>query len=97
MFLREIRKILHIFLIKKIFTSVHAFTVFAHSTMADLTDIDPPSSFDTDSTSWVFDNLVTGHICNSKVLFADKLVPSIFQVGSATGIPVPNLMGMVIL
>ncbi len=31
------------------------------------------------------------------MLFADELVSSIFQVGSATGILVPSLMGTVIL
>jgi hypothetical protein len=65
--------------------------------MADLTDFDPLSSFDTDSSFWVCDNLATGHICNNKALFSDELVPSIFKVGSATGILVPNLMGTVIL
>jgi hypothetical protein len=70
--------------------------VFAYLTKADLTDIDPLFSFDTDSSSWVFDNLATGHICNNKALFADDLVPFISQVSSATGILVPNLMGTVI-
>jgi hypothetical protein len=65
--------------------------------MADLTDFDPLSSFDMDSSFWVCGNSATGHICNNKALFADELVPSIFQVGSATGILVPNLMGTVIL
>jgi hypothetical protein len=71
--------------------------VFAHLIMTDLMDVDPLSLFETDSSSWVCDNLATRHICNNKVLFADELVPSIFQVGSATGILVPNLMGTVIL
>jgi hypothetical protein len=84
-FLREIGKVLHTFFIERTFTSVHAFTVFAHLTIADLTDFDPLSSFDTDSSSWVCDNLATGHICNNKALFADELVPSIFQVGSQLG------------
>ncbi len=88
---------LHIFLTKRPIISVHAFTVLAHLTMADLIDFEPLSSFDTDSLFWVCDNSVTGHICNNKVLFANELVPSIFQVGTATGILVPNLMGTVIL
>ncbi len=86
----------HLFSIKKMITSAHAFTVLAHLTMADLTDFDCHSSFDMD-LFWVCDNSATGHICNNKALFADELVPSIFQVGSATGILVSNLMGTVIL
>jgi hypothetical protein len=50
-----------------------------------------------DSSFLVCDNSATGHICNNKALFTDELVPSIYQVGSATGILVPNLMGTVIL
>ncbi len=88
---------LQIFSIKRMITSVHVFTVFAHLTMADLMDFDPLSSFDMDLSSWVCDDSATGHICYNKVLFADELVPSIFQVGSATGILVPNLIGTVIL
>ncbi len=88
---------LYIFLIERMITSVHAFIVFAHSNMADLTDFDPLSSFNMDSSSRVCDDLATGHICSNKALCADELVPSIFQVGSATGILVPNLMGTVIL
>jgi hypothetical protein len=45
--------VLHIFLIERTITSVHAFTVLAHSTMASLMDFDPLSSFDTDSSFWV--------------------------------------------
>ncbi len=86
-----------IFSIERTITSVHAFTVFAHLTMANLMDFDSLSSFDTDSSFWVCDNSATGHICNNKALFADELVPSIFQVGSTTGISVLNLMGTVIL
>jgi len=38
-----------------------------------------------------------GHICNNKELFTDELVPSIYEVGSATGISTPTLMGTVTL
>ena len=65
--------------------------------MTDLSNLDPLSSFDTDSSFWVCDNSATGHICNTKELFSDELVPSIFEVGSATGISTPTLMGTVTL
>jgi hypothetical protein len=68
-----------------------------HIQLWDLMYFDPLSSFDMDSSIWVCDNSVTGHICYNKALFANELVSSIFQVGSATGISVPNLMGTVIL
>ncbi len=68
-----------------------------HSTLTDLADCNPLSLFDTDSSFWVCDDSATGHICNNKNLFTNKLVPLIYQVGSATGILVPNLMGTVIL
>ncbi len=53
--------------------------------------------FDTDSTFWVCDNSATGHICKDKSLFTGDLVPSIFKVGSATGILTPTLMGTITL
>ena len=65
--------------------------------MTDLSTINSLSSFDTDSSFWVCDNSATGHICNNKELFSDELVPSIFEVGSATGISTPMLMGTVTL
>ncbi len=68
-----------------------------HSTLTDLADHDPLSLFNTDSFFWVCDNSATGHICNNKDLFTNKLVSLIYQVGLATGILVPNLMGTVIL
>jgi hypothetical protein len=95
--LREIGKVLHNFSFRTTCTWLHAFTVFVHSTMTDLADCNPLSSFNTDSSFWVCDDLATGHICNNKDLFTNKLVPPIYQVGSATGILVPNLMGTVIL
>jgi hypothetical protein len=76
---------------------VHAFTVIMHTMMADLLTLDPLSSFDTNLSFWVCDNSATGHICNNKTLFTDELVPLIFQVGSATGILMPTLMGTVTL
>jgi hypothetical protein len=65
--------------------------------MADLLTLDPLSSFNMDLSFWVCDNSATGHICNNKILFTDELVPSIFEVGSATGISTPTLMGTVTL
>ena len=76
---------------------MHAFTVIAHTMMTDLSTINSLSSFDTDSSFWVCDNSATGHICNNRELFSDELVPSIFEVGSATGISTPTLMGTVTL
>jgi hypothetical protein len=76
---------------------VHAFTVIAHTMMADLSTLGPLSSFDTDSSFWVCNNSATGQICNNKTLFTDELVPLIFEVGSATGISTPTLMGTVTL
>jgi hypothetical protein len=55
------------------------------------------SFFNTDSSFWVCDNSATGHICKDKSLFTGDLVPSIFEVGSATGILTPTLMGTVAL
>ncbi len=76
---------------------MHAFTVIAHTMMTDLSTIDPLLLFDTDSSFWVCNNSATGHICNNKELFSDELVPLIFEVGSATGILKPMLMGTVTL
>ncbi len=67
-------------------------TTFAAT--AQLSDL---SFFDTDSSFWVCDNSATGHICKDKSLFTGDLVPSIFDIGSATGILTPTLMGTVTL
>ena len=55
------------------------------------------ASFDTDSSFWVCDNSATGHICNDKSLFHGPMIPSEYNVGSATGTSEPNLMGTVML
>jgi len=91
-FLKEFRKWLHNFFIRRTTGCVHAFTVLAHTTMADFSTLDPLLSFNTDSSFWVCDNSATGHICNNKELFKDELVPSIYEVDSATGISAPTLM-----
>ena len=96
-FLREFRTWLHNFFVRGMTGCVHAFTILVHTTMADLSTLDPLLSFDTDSSFWVCDNSATGHICNNKELFTDELVPSIYEVGSATGISTPTLMGTVTL
>ena len=96
-FLREFRTWLHNFFVGGTTGCVHAFTILVHTTMADLSTLDPLLSFDTDSSFWVCDNSATGHICNNKELFTDELVPSIYEVGSATGISTPTLMGTVTL
>ena len=96
-FLREFRKWLHNFFVRRMTGCVHAFTVLTHTTMADLSTLDPLLLFDMDSSFWVCDNSATGHICNNKELFTDELVPSIYEVGSATGISTPTSMGTVTL
>ena len=73
------------------------FTIAAYSTLAASAQLDSLSFFDTDSSFWVCDNSATGHICKDKSLFTGDLVPSIFEVGSATGISTPTLMGTIIL
>jgi len=97
LFLREFRKWLSKSFVRETIECVHAFTCIALTTMADLSTIDPLLSFDADSSFWVCDNSATGHICNDKALFTDELVPSIYEVGSATGISTPTLMGTVTL
>jgi hypothetical protein len=72
-------------------------TIAVHSTLAASTHLSDLSFFDTDSSFWVCDNSATGHICKDKSLFTGDLVPSIFEVGSATGISTPTLMGTVVL
>ncbi len=54
-FLREFRKWLHNFFVRRTTGCVHAFTVLAHTTMADLSTLDPLLLFDTDSSFWVCD------------------------------------------
>jgi hypothetical protein len=73
------------------------FAIAAYSTLTALTQLSDLSFFDTDSSFWVCNNSATGHICNDKSLSSGELVPSIFKVGSATGILTPTLMGTVIL
>ena len=77
--------------IKKVLTSV--FTTSDEENMST----DSRVAFDTDSTFWVCDNSATGHVCNDKALFHGPLVPSRYQIGSATGTTSPDLMGTVIL
>ncbi len=70
------------------------FTTFAFSTL-DSVNENTTTSFDTDSSFWVCDNLATGHICNDRYLFTGDLVPLIYIVGAATGTSEPTLMGTV--
>jgi hypothetical protein len=71
------------------------FTTFAFSTFAASLHENTMTSFNTDSSFGVCDNLVTGHICNDRTLFTGDLVPSIYIVGAATGTSEPTLMGTV--
>jgi hypothetical protein len=73
------------------------FTTFALSTLAASIHDNIWTSFDTDSSFWVCNNSATGHICNDKSLCTDELVPSIYDIGLATGVLTPTLMGTVTL
>jgi hypothetical protein len=95
--LREVIKAPHIFSIGRTISTLRGFTIFAYSTLAETNDCEQLTSFDMNSSFWVCNNLVTGHICNNKTLFAGDLVPSIFEIGSATRTLMPTLMGTVIL
>ncbi len=70
-------------------------TVLAYSTSTHSDDFNQLASFDMDSSFWVCDNLATGHICKNKALLTGELVPSIFEISSATGTLTPNLMGTI--
>jgi hypothetical protein len=95
--LREVIKASRIFSIGRTTSTLRGFTTFAYSTSAETNDCEQLTSFDTDSSFLVCNNLGTGHICNNKTLFAGDLVPSIFEIGSATGMLTPTLMDTVIL
>jgi hypothetical protein len=69
----------------------------AYSTFTATTQLSNLSFFVSDSSFWVCDNSATGLICKDKSLFTGYLLPSIFKVGSATGILNPTLMGTVTL
>jgi hypothetical protein len=73
------------------------FAIAAYLTLPASTQLSDLSFFDTDSSFWVCNNSATGHICKDKSTFSRELVPSIFKVGSGTGILTPTLMGTVIL
>ncbi len=53
------------------------------------------TSFDPDSSFWVFANLATGHICNNKTLFFGDLVSSIYIAEAASRTLEPTLMSTV--
>jgi hypothetical protein len=86
----------HIFSIAKM-PSTFGNLVFVYSTLIVQDKFDQLSLFNTDSSFWVCDNSATGHICKDKALFTGDLVPSIYEIGLATGILNPTLMGMVTL
>ncbi len=69
----------------------------AYLTFAAMAQLSNLQFFNTDSSFWVCDNSATGRICKDKSLFTGDLEPSIFKVGSATGISNPTLMGTVTL
>ncbi len=67
-----------------------------HSTFTEV-QISSLSSFDTDLSFWVCDNVATGHICKDKSLFTRDLIPSIYEIGMAAGKSIPTLIGTVTL
>ena len=77
--------------VRKVLTSVLA------TADDDNMGMDSRVAFDTDSTFWVCNNSTTGHVCNDKSLFHGPLIPSHYQIGSATGTSSPDLMGTAIL
>jgi hypothetical protein len=93
-FLREVTQAPHIFSIARTTLKFGTLATFAYSTSTAQDDLDQLSLFDTDSSFWVCNNSATGHICKDKALFTGDLVPFIYEIGSATGTTVPNLMGM---
>ncbi len=88
---------LHYFLRESTSHATSILALAACSTFAAMAQLSNLSFFDTDSSFWVCDNSATGHIWKDKSLFTGDLVPSIFEVGSATGISTPLLMGTVTL
>ncbi len=70
---------------------------FVYSTLTSQDELDQLSSFDTDSSFWVCNNSVTGHICKDKSLFTGDLVPFIYEIGSTTGTSNPSFMGTITL
>jgi hypothetical protein len=50
-----------------------------------------------DSLFWICNNSATGHKCNYRTFSSGELVPSVYEVGLATGTSTPNLMGLVVL
>jgi hypothetical protein len=96
-FLREVTQAPHIFSIARTNSKFGTLAIFAYSTSTAQDDLDQLSLFDADFSFWVCDNSATGHICKDKALFTGDLVPTIYEISSATGMTVPNLMGMVTL
>jgi hypothetical protein len=94
--LREVSQMPPIFSIAKT-PSTFGNLVFDYSTSIVQDKFNQLSLFDIDSSFWVCDNSTTGHICKDKVLFTGDLVPSIYEIRSATGILNPTVMGTVTL
>ncbi len=95
--LRGIATSPHNFSIGITISTLGKYTAVAYSTSTDSDDFDHLASFDMGSSFWVCDNLATRHIWKNKALLTGELVPSIFEIGSATGTLTPTLIGSVIL
>ncbi len=95
-FLRDVSQTPHIFSNPRM-PSTFRTLAFVYSTSTSQDELDQLSSFDTDSSFWVCDNSATGHICKDKSLFTGDLVPSIYEIGLATGRSNPSFMGTITL
>ncbi len=95
--LRVIGNATHIFSVCRNESTLQGIPILVYSTLTDSSLLNPLISFDTDSLFWICDNSATGHVCNDRTFFSRELVPSIYDVGSATGTSTPTLMGLVVL
>jgi hypothetical protein len=95
--LREIGNATHIFFICRNESTFQGIPILVYSTLMDFSLLNPLISFDMDSLNWICNNSAMGHVCNDRTLFLGELVPSIYEVGSATGRLTWTLMGSVVL
>ncbi len=95
--LRKVGQATHIFSICRNESTFQGITILVYSTLMNSSLLNPLIPFDTDSLFCICNNSATGHICNDRILFSGELVPTIYEVGSATGTLTPNLMGLVVL
>jgi hypothetical protein len=85
----------HIFSICRNESTLQGIPILVYSTLTDSSLLNPLISFDMDSLFWICNNSAMGHVCNDRTLFLGELVPSIYEVGSATGTLTLTLTGLV--